>query len=105
MFDIATINTRPVSLSLSPYKINACYCVTVMDSRAEVSSNGSGKKNGMKNEGAKKQMTVRSQFTEEGEGSDINKQAEDFIKNFRNELKIQRVESLKHFKEMLDRGT
>ncbi|KAM7523173.1 hypothetical protein LguiA_013075 [Lonicera macranthoides] len=63
------------------------------------------RKNGMKNEGAKKQRAVRSRFIEEGERSDINKQAEDFIKKFRNELKIQREESLKRFKEMLDRGT
>lgn len=35
---------------------------------------------------------------------DINDQAEAFIKNFRNQLKIQREESLKRFHEMIARG-
>ncbi|CAL5354242.1 unnamed protein product [Camellia sinensis] len=40
-----------------------------------------------------------------GRGGDINQLAEDFIKNFRNQLKIQREDSLKRFKEMIARGT
>ncbi|KVH90847.1 Protein of unknown function DUF761, plant [Cynara cardunculus var. scolymus] len=36
---------------------------------------------------------------------DIDKQADDFIKNFRNQLKIQRADSIKRFNEMISRGT
>ncbi|KAI3523488.1 hypothetical protein L1887_01658 [Cichorium endivia] len=39
------------------------------------------------------------------ERTDIDKRADDFIKNFRNQLKIQRVESLKRFNEMINRST
>lgn len=36
---------------------------------------------------------------------DVNKSADDFIKNFRKQLKFEREESLKRFQEMLNRGT
>ena len=39
----------------------------------------------------------------EDEG-DINELADAFIKNFRNQLKIQREESFKRFQEMIGRG-
>ncbi|KAL4591344.1 hypothetical protein LXL04_004302 [Taraxacum kok-saghyz] len=39
------------------------------------------------------------------EKTDIDKKADDFIKNFRNRLKIQRAESLERFHEMINRGT
>ncbi|KAM7523174.1 hypothetical protein LguiA_013076 [Lonicera macranthoides] len=71
-----------------------------MDSRAEICSSGS-----RKNEWAKNLRTVRPRFIEDAERDDINKQAEDFIKSFRNQLKIQREESLKRFKETIHGGT
>ncbi|KAL7203000.1 hypothetical protein ACSBR1_034447 [Camellia fascicularis] len=40
-----------------------------------------------------------------GRDGDINQLAEDFIKNFRKQLKIQREDSLKRFREMIARGT
>lgn len=36
---------------------------------------------------------------------DINQSAEKFIKNFRQELQIQRLESIASYEEMLARGT
>lgn len=36
---------------------------------------------------------------------DINQSAETFIKNFRQELMIQRLESIANYEEMLARGT
>ena len=38
------------------------------------------------------------------ERGDINELADAFIKNFRNQLKIQRDESFKRYQEMLARG-
>ncbi|KAM6554919.1 hypothetical protein CsatB_015681 [Cannabis sativa] len=43
-------------------------------------------------------------FREEEEDDDVNALAEAFIKNFRNQLKIQREESFKRFHEMIGRG-
>ncbi|KAF4371155.1 hypothetical protein F8388_020882 [Cannabis sativa] len=40
---------------------------------------------------------------EEEEEDDVNTLAEAFIKNFRNQLKIQREESFKRFHEMIGR--
>lgn len=36
---------------------------------------------------------------------DVNKLADDFIKNFRKQLKFEREKSFKQFQEMLSRGT
>ncbi|KAI6685585.1 hypothetical protein NL676_031498 [Syzygium grande] len=36
--------------------------------------------------------------------ADINELADAFIRNFRNQLRIQREESLKRFQEMISRG-
>ncbi|KAL9687390.1 hypothetical protein QQ045_031791 [Rhodiola kirilowii] len=42
---------------------------------------------------------------EQMKGDDINDLADAFIKNFRNQLRIQREESFKRFQDMLARGT
>lgn len=36
---------------------------------------------------------------------DIDKMADDFINNFRKQLRLQREESLKRYSEMINRGT
>ncbi|CAN4114112.1 unnamed protein product [Withania somnifera] len=36
---------------------------------------------------------------------DVNKLADEFINNFRKQLKFEREESFKQFQEMLNRGT
>ncbi|EEF30318.1 conserved hypothetical protein [Ricinus communis] len=38
------------------------------------------------------------------EDDDINERADAFIKNFHNQLRIQREESFKRFQEMISRG-
>lgn len=73
----------------------------VMDHRREVSGSGSQGTNKEKHD-ARKQI-VHRQIIEE-DGRDINDLADAFIKNFRNELKIQREESFKRFQEMVPRG-
>ncbi|KAK3030104.1 hypothetical protein RJ639_038853 [Escallonia herrerae] len=75
-----------------------------MDSHTKVSSSGSHRKVDMKSEGDTKRTTAR-RFAVEDERVDINKQADSFIKKFRNQLKIQREESFKRFHEMIGRGT
>ena len=49
-----------------------------------------------------RELANKRQFAAHEE--DINDRAEAFIKNFRNQLKIQREDSLKRFQEMLARG-
>ncbi|XVF47489.1 hypothetical protein PTKIN_Ptkin03bG0113000 [Pterospermum kingtungense] len=41
---------------------------------------------------------------DDDERGDKNQQADAFIRNFRNQLKIQREESFKRFQEMINRG-
>ncbi|KAL7594572.1 hypothetical protein Lser_V15G29276 [Lactuca serriola] len=55
--------------------------------------------------GEKMTERIPRRFEVTEDRSDIDKRADDFIKNFRNQLKIQRVESLKRFHEMINRGT
>lgn len=70
----------------------------------EKKANESSRKAEMKN-GEKTTKRIPPGFEMVEERSDIDKKADDFIKNFRNQLKIQRAESLKRFYEMLNRGT
>lgn len=44
------------------------------------------------------------QFTVGDDNQDIDKMADDFIKNFRKQLRLQREESLKRYREMMNRG-
>lgn len=55
-------------------------------------------------EHARKQTVSRQRIVHDDDKDDINELADAFIKNFRNQLKIQRVESLKRFHEMIARG-
>lgn len=74
-----------------------------MDHQKDVSVSGSqGMMNKEKNNG-RKQMVNRQLRGVEDDG-DINELADAFIKNFRNQLKIQREESFKRFQEMVARG-
>jgi hypothetical protein len=74
-----------------------------MDHQKDVSVSGSqGMMNKEKNNG-RKQMVNRQLRGVEDDG-DINELADAFIKNFRNQLKIQREESFKRFQELVARG-
>ncbi|KVH90849.1 Protein of unknown function DUF761, plant [Cynara cardunculus var. scolymus] len=53
--------------------------------------------------GEKITQRVLRRFEVIEERTDVNKKADDFIKNFRDQLKIQRAESLKRFYEMISR--
>lgn len=72
-----------------------------MDHRKEVPVSGSQGMNKEKNN-ARKQIVHRQRAVEDDR--DINELADAFIKNFRNQLKIQREESFKRFQEMVARG-
>lgn len=69
-----------------------------MDQSREVFNSGGNK---VKETARKEAVSKRST---ELVDDDINDQAEAFIKNFRNQLKMQREESLKRFHEMIARG-
>jgi hypothetical protein len=74
-----------------------------MDHQKDVSVSGSqGMMNKEKNNG-RKHMVNRQLRGVEDDG-DINELADAFIKNFRNQLKIQREESFKRFQELVARG-
>ncbi|KAD4384212.1 hypothetical protein E3N88_24380 [Mikania micrantha] len=62
----------------------------------------SSKKVEMKNS-EKMTRRIPRRFEMIEERTDIDKRAADFIKNFRNQLRIERAESLKRFHEMLNR--
>ncbi|CAK7339144.1 unnamed protein product [Dovyalis caffra] len=51
----------------------------------------------------RRKTRVRNRFVEESK-EEVNEKADAFIKNFRNQLKIQREDSLKRFQEMISRG-
>ncbi|KAK6937022.1 Protein of unknown function DUF761, plant [Dillenia turbinata] len=53
--------------------------------------------------GRRKSIERRAILQEQGE--DINELAEAFIKNFRNQLRIQRIESFERYQDMLARST
>ncbi|KAF3444420.1 hypothetical protein FNV43_RR14112 [Rhamnella rubrinervis] len=55
-------------------------------------------------ENVRKQTVSRQRIVHDDDRDDINKLADAFIKNFRNQLKLQREESLKRFHEMIARG-
>ncbi|WOG82861.1 hypothetical protein DCAR_0102030 [Daucus carota subsp. sativus] len=61
-------------------------------SRNEVNKNDRGRKETM-------QVKVGDDDTQ-----DINKMADDFINNFRKQLRLQREESLRRYREMISRG-
>jgi hypothetical protein len=74
-----------------------------MDHQKDVSVSGSqGMMNKEKNNG-RKHMVNRQLRGVEDDG-DINELADAFIKNFRNQLKIQSEESFKRFQELVARG-
>lgn len=75
-----------------------------MDNSKEASTSGSGNRRmHNENENVSKQAVSRQRIVQD-DRDDINQLADAFIKNFRNQLKIQREESLKRFQEMLARG-
>ncbi|EEF27703.1 conserved hypothetical protein [Ricinus communis] len=53
---------------------------------------------------AKRKGTASRQWIAEDKRGDINLLADVFIKNFHNQLKIQREDSIKRYKEMIARG-
>ncbi|EEF27705.1 conserved hypothetical protein [Ricinus communis] len=57
-----------------------------------------------KEKGAKRNGIASRQLIAEDKRGDINLLADVFIKNFHNQLKIQREESIKRYKEMIARG-
>ena len=73
-----------------------------MDQSREISVAGGHRMNNKLRESAGKQAISSCQTM--AQDGDINDQAEAFIKNFRNQLKVQREESLKRFHEMIARG-
>ncbi|KAG2675184.1 hypothetical protein I3760_13G172800 [Carya illinoinensis] len=73
-----------------------------MDHEREVSSSGGQGLNKDKHNNARKQVMKRQIIMDDER--DINQLADSFIKNFRNQLKIQREESFKRFQELLSRG-
>lgn len=74
-----------------------------MDNSKKASISGSQRIIHKEKENAKKQTASR-QSIELDNRDNINELADAFIKNFRNQLKMQREESLKRFQEMLARG-
>ena len=69
-----------------------------------VHANASNEKNDKKSDTKRKERMVRRLPVEDGE-EDINELADAFIKNFRNQLRIEREDSLKRFQEeMIARG-
>ncbi|KAG5517712.1 hypothetical protein RHGRI_038182 [Rhododendron griersonianum] len=78
-----------------------------MNTNQEVSTSGGNLGiNEKKNEAEKRlSRTSRWMAMDEERGGDINKMAEDFINKFRNQLKIQREDSLNRLREMIARGT
>ena len=65
-----------------------------MDQSKDASSKISSTTSDKENESERRQRTGKAAVAED-ERVDINKLAEDFIKNFRNQLKIQQQELLK----------
>ncbi|KAI4373708.1 hypothetical protein MLD38_011801 [Melastoma candidum] len=51
----------------------------------------------------KRERAIRRRFEFE-DREDVNRQADAFISNFRNQLRIQREDSIKQFHEMIARG-
>lgn len=54
---------------------------------------------------AKKVATVSSSLEKKQSSRDINESADAFIKKFRQQLVIQRLESIENYEKMLARGT
>ncbi|PON42962.1 hypothetical protein TorRG33x02_334710 [Trema orientale] len=73
-----------------------------MEQSREVFIAGCQRMNNKVRESPRKEVTSRRQSVRDEE--DVNDLAEAFIKNFRNQLKIQREESMKRFHEMIGRG-
>lgn len=57
-----------------------------------------------KKSNAKRKLWIQKRSIMDDEREDINERADAFIKNFRNQLKIQRAESFKRFQDMISRG-
>lgn len=77
-----------------------------MDNSKEFLTSGSDNR-GMQyreKENARKQTVSTQRIVHGDDRDDINELADAFIKNFRNQLKIQREQSLKRFYEMIGRG-
>ncbi|KAJ4840571.1 hypothetical protein Tsubulata_006114 [Turnera subulata] len=67
--------------------------------------NKNDKKSNDEGYGRTRQQVRRSVMVMENErGGDINDMADNFIKKFRNQLRIEREESFKRFQEMISRG-
>lgn len=73
-----------------------------MNRTQEGLSRGSSRTNAVKN--VEEKRTTTRKFMMLNEKNDVNKLAEDFIKNFQKQLQLQRDESFKHFQEMINRG-
>ncbi|KAL3609072.1 hypothetical protein D5086_000092 [Populus alba] len=74
-----------------------------MESHKEVAKHDGLNIDDRKSDGRRK-TRMRNWLVVEDGWDDINEKAEAFIKNFRNQLKIQRQDSLKRFQEMISRG-
>ncbi|KAG5227549.1 hypothetical protein IMY05_016G0006200 [Salix suchowensis] len=73
-----------------------------MEDHTEVAEHDHGVgSNGTKGDGRRMRKWL---VVEDGTREDINEKAEAFIKNFRLQVKIQRQDSLKRFREMISRG-
>ncbi|PON65194.1 hypothetical protein PanWU01x14_119000 [Parasponia andersonii] len=73
-----------------------------MEQSREVFIAGCQRMNKKVRESPRKEVVSRWQSVRDEE--DVDDLAEAFIKNFRNQLKIQREESMKRFHEMIGRG-
>lgn len=73
-----------------------------MDQSREIHIEGCQGMNKKVRESTRKEVVSRRQIIQDEE--DVSDLAEAFTKNFRNQLKIQREESLKRFHEMIGRG-
>lgn len=74
-----------------------------MEHPREFIVHGRSDKNDKKSDTRRNEWMTRRLPVEDGKG-DINELADAFIKNFHNQLRIQREESLKRFQEMIARG-
>ncbi|PWA91839.1 hypothetical protein CTI12_AA086460 [Artemisia annua] len=79
--------------------------LAVMEKAKSGNSTNADTKNSEKRTEMRTQRVVPRRFEVIQEKTDIDKRADDFIKNFKNQLAMQRAESLKRYHEMINRGT
>lgn len=76
-----------------------------MEHHREAASSNGQKMTDKESDAQRRQRMRRRVIVEDEKKGDINELAEAFIKNFRNQLKMQRDDSFKRFQEMIARGT